>query len=283
MTLKAKHPIGSVLALAVAAVCFGFPSPALSMEDPFQFEAGRWMSSKTYNENVRRNIIEPEASVADEEQKEQPFVAEVQIAPPAVATPLASSAAATEFLMPAMPGMNKGYELRTTSTQETEDKKIRLFASSLQAGTNPPEAKWKTPSAKNLLAQQQEDEDLEYPPLNIRMSFLPARNIPPPPSPALKSAPEKGHDLLRQMAEIKKKESKTPEEAAACAALEAYKKQQIDAIQRDRETLAALREAIHSLGLEKELDFMTEKGSALSTSANQTPVPLDAQPTTTVR
>jgi hypothetical protein len=49
---------------------------------------------------------------------------------------------------------------------------------------------------------------------------------------------------------------KTPEEAAACAAIDAYKKQQLQAIQSDRQTLKALQDAIKQLGLQKELNFM---------------------------
>ena len=45
---------------------------------------------------------------------------------------------------------------------------------------------------------------------------------------------------------------------AVCAAIDAYKKRQLAAIESDRKTLAALQSAISQLGLNKQLDFMVD-------------------------
>ncbi len=233
------------------------------------------MSSKTYQNNLKRNILPSEEEPAAEEK--QAFVPEVKIEPTSAPARVATEA----FAMPVLPGMNKGYDVRVSSSQDDKDKKIRLFTASLASTGALPDAKWRKPTTDFFLTQAREDEDVENPPLKVRMSFLPSPAPEAVASAKGKSPVEKGHDLLRRMAADQMK--KTPEEAAACAALDAYKKQQIEAIQKDRETLTALRTAIHSLGLDKELDFMTEKGSALSTSANQAPVSLDAPAQTAVR
>jgi hypothetical protein len=268
-----------VLALVVGMGCLCASAPAAALDSPFQFEAGRWVSSKTYNENIRRHLLDPDEEKAktNEQEKGANFVSETQVQPPSTAAPLASSPSTTAFLMPAMPGMNKGFDVQISSTEDEESKKIRLITPDMSPDGKLPDKKWKTPSAKNLLVQERESEDRENPPLNVRMTFLPPQYTPPIPSPQHESAPRKGHDKLRQMTENKKKTApKTPEEIAAYAALDAYKKQQLDAIQSDRQTLTALQKAIHSLGLEKQLDFMTEQGSRLNTSDNQTPAPSGA-------
>jgi hypothetical protein len=56
-------------------------------------------------------------------------------------------------------------------------------------------------------------------------------------------------------------------DAAACAALDAYKKRQLAAIESDRQTLSALQNAIAQLGLNKQLDFMIGAGGSLGKQA----------------
>ena len=265
------------LALVVGAGYFCACLPAMAADAPFDFDDGRWTSSKVYNENLRRH---PPELAEDKDEAAEPapnFVSEINVqSPPVVASP-APKPSTTAFLMPAMPGMNKGFELRVNSTEDVKEKKNHALASEIAPDIRLSDERWKTPSTKYLLAKERENEDQETPPLNVRMTFLPSQNMPPVPSAQHESVVAKGHDQLRMMSESKKNEAaKTPEEVAACAALDAYKKQQLDAIQSDRQTLTALQKAIHSLGLGKDLDFMTERESVLNTSSNQTQNPLGA-------
>ena len=56
-------------------------------------------------------------------------------------------------------------------------------------------------------------------------------------------------------------------DAAACAALDAYKKRQLEAIESDRQTLTALQNAIAQLGLQKQLDFLPGVSGSLNAQA----------------
>jgi hypothetical protein len=60
-------------------------------------------------------------------------------------------------------------------------------------------------------------------------------------------------------------------DAAACAALDAYKKRQLAAIESDRKTLSALQDAIAKLGLNKQLDFMTGANGSVQASMPEQP------------
>lgn len=163
--------------------------------------------------------------------------------------------------------VNKGFDMSVGTTQEDDEKQDQSAPEDL-AGPALQDRDWKP--LKDIITRpstaKQAGEYDATPPLTVRKSFLPSLRITPTPSPTHESAVKKGHDYFRKLTEknYKKKEKpKTPEEAAACAALDAYKKRQLDALQSDRQTLKALQNAIRSLGLSAQLDFMTEPDSAL--------------------
>ncbi len=234
------------------------------------------MSSKTYESNIRRGIV-PKEEPAESEKKEEPAAKPT----PVIAVPKIDPAVAA-LSPPAMPGLNKGFNLLVSTTEDEDDKKIRLSPTLKPGEVRLPEKRWLAPSAKNVFSKL-EDDDIATSPLRVRMTFLPAQSVTPVPSPDRPSALKKGHEAMRKMAEEKKQPEKTPEEAAACAALDAYKKQQLDAIQSDRQTLTALQNAIKSLGFSKQLDFITNKGSALNTPAGPMPVTASAPEETSIR
>jgi hypothetical protein len=71
---------------------------------------------------------------------------------------------------------------------------------------------------------------------------------------------------------------KSPADLAACAAIDAYKKRQLDAIEGDRRTLDALQTAIKQLGLEKQLSFMTGAQGSVGSQAENVPANVDMPP-----
>lgn len=68
----------------------------------------------------------------------------------------------------------------------------------------------------------------------------------------------------KQAKDEKKEKAKTPEEEAACNALQAYKERQLNAIKSDNATLKALQDAISALGYEKQLNYMKGSGDMMS-------------------
>ncbi len=229
--------------------------------DLFDIDNSQWMSSESYDINQKRRPQEPQAK---EIPAVQPQTTENLPEPPlseAAETENADASALQDFHTPLMPGMNKGLLVRVDSTEEKKIKDFEDFEAKRLSDKN-----WKTPLEKfSLQANAEQDDENDAPPLKIRKSFLPSPNIAPAPSVQRESSVKKGHEALRRRAQTAPKPiPKSKEDAEACAALESYKKQQLDAIESDRQTLTALQEAIRALGLTKQLKFMTEQGGALS-------------------
>ena len=70
---------------------------------------------------------------------------------------------------------------------------------------------------------------------------------------------------VAETAKIVEEQKKTKE---ACEAFTEHRRRQLEAMESDRQTLAALQSALSELGLSKELGFMAKSGSSLSSSAN---------------
>ncbi len=252
-----------VLALVAGVGGFCASFPAQAEDNPFEFDAGNWVSSQTYNDNLLRRPPPPEQGKSAEEEPENKMAAAApapEVKPPP-RPPMV-------FSTPVLPGLNKGFNVQVSSTDDIDEKTTPTPAAAPDAAPDIrlPDKNWAPPSEKSLMskAHNGENDGQEASPLNVRMTFLPSQNVVPITSPEHESAEKKAHALLKKLAEEKKKTpAKTPEEAAACAALDAYKQQQLDAIQSDRQTLKALQDAIHSLGLGKKLDFMSQQGSTL--------------------
>ena len=258
--------LGLVVLLASGVAC-------ASDDPPFQPDT-HWVPFSHYKTGDKD-------TAADEVTDEVAFPKVEPEPPPPPPAPAVSAIAAPKrpIDLPILPGLNKGFAVHVNST---DDDYVPPPAS---AGGKPiapdihlSEKKWADPvvTAHSRKADDSEDNT----PLNVRMSFLPNQKITPIPSPEHPSALELGRAELLKKGVVKKKDPKqppapTPEDAAACAALEAYKKQQLDAIQGDRQTLQALQDAIKSLGLQKQLGFIAGSESALSTPMPQSPATID--------
>ena len=150
------------------------------------------------------------------------------------------------------------------------------------------EGNWRSPSKDRPSgedAQASAPEEGGGSSLGVRMTFLPAANVDPAPGIERASSWRRGHAYAREQRALQKKKKLDPQavqqekdEAGACAALDAYKKRQLDAIQRDKETLEALQEAIRSLGLSRQMSFMSEQDGTLAASDGAAVTPQPAAP-----
>jgi len=94
----------------------------------------------------------------------------------------------------------------------------------------------------------------------VRLANLPDSRITPIPEGAItKPQPQ-------VLAKVAAKPKRNPE---VCAAVTAYKKQQLAAIESDRQTLNALQAAIADLGLDKKIDFTHGASGSLATPSTE--------------
>jgi len=269
---------------------FACPTPAYADDDPFQMDTSHWMSFDHYKDASKRGHIETPPPPADDsatappDPSATPAPVQTSSATPAVAAPT------RPIDLPIMPGMDKGMGLQVNST---EDDKPRQSSTPVISTDAPPDIHlpvqgWQDPVAiqrahKRVTADGEDDGTNTQ--LDVRMTYLPDAKIEPVASPEHASVQSLTNAIAtRRKQQAKKAEdARTPSEKAACEAIDAYKKQQLDAIQSDRQTLKALQDAISSLGLQKQLDFITGNGSALNTPASQSPATIDAPAPTTIR
>ena len=208
---------------------------------------------------------EPSTALAASNESRQPANHE---AAPVMAAPT------RPLVMPVMPGINKGYNVRADSTEENAHDSIAVSA---KAGPATPQAEnWHQPHQSPSINSDNETE------IPVRMSFLPNRRITPLPS-TMRGSQDRVGMLQAEMSRPAAAEApkalpeavQTPTQQAACAAVDRYKQKQLKAIQSDRQTLAALQAAIAQLGLQKQLSFLTDPnaGAATPRASNATPLP----------
>lgn len=120
--------------------------------------------------------------------------------------------------------------------------------------------------------QRNVNSDGERVALSVRLSYRPNPKIAPKEQP--------GRPLRARISEIptapKKVLPDLKKPTAECAAIDTYKKKQLEAIQSDRKTLEALQSAIAELGLQKQLNFMPgahQETSGITPVGGSTPVP----------
>lgn len=276
----------------LAAGAFVRPAAAAGELDPFQIENGHWMSFERYSDNIKRNrpvgaetpvaIEAPTLAVAgDEKPMEpaadsagQPGLAEESM--PAVAAPQ------RPLNLPTLPGVNKGFNLQVESTAENKTAAPPAQIVQTSDGASDLQLQARNWQEATEIARARSDRasavrDPEHSPLDVRMSFLPNPKVVPV-GPDEKKP--RTHYLAMPATQKPPEEAKT---AAECAAVDTYKKKQLEAIQSDRETLQALQSAIADLGLQKQLSFMTggqtpirnasseAQPSAMAPAATQTP------------
>lgn len=243
-------------------------------EDPIRIDPDDWKPSAHFIEESDRTarLAPPPLSAPTTNTASKNAALSQQIATPS----------APDVTLPVMPGVNQGFNVQVDSTAKDESP---TTTSPQETESDPrlSDANWLAPSSLPN-DQMQSSADGIAPPVKVRMTFLPS-SLPVPKKTEHKSALEIGRAQMKQNAAIEAEKAaaaknKTPAEASACAALDAIKKQQIDAIQGDRRTLQALQDAIRSLGLSKQLDFSSGTGSI--SAAEQAPANSDA-PKTSLR
>lgn len=262
--------------------------------DPFQFDQGRWMSFERYNDyqkrGVKPNVIQVRPDY-DKEDKDIPQT--VGTAPQAMqgdASPAGGTVAqaanassnhtavdkgaddgkaqamaepSRPLNLPELPGVNKGFSINVQSTSDTAD--TRPATASIVSADGKPDFKlheqnWQHAEEviKNVAAANADVDD-DRRPINVRPSFLPNPDISPvtaPTHPSARSA-RIAHALEKEPLPKPKATPAQAENQAVCAAIDSYKKKQVEALQSDRQTLLALQSAIADLGLQKQLNFMT--------------------------
>jgi len=246
--------------IAALVLGLGIALPSAAADKPFDIDAGNWTAFENYKqtgkENGAQKLPPPENAAPESEPLAEETVSE---APPV-----------SLFLTPAMPGLNKGYDIKIDSTEQGHAKALPRPKTTAAPDFQLPDKNWESPGSLKMTPKAQDDG--EESPLNVRLSFLPSQSIVAVPHADPTSARKLGHEEQRKRLSQKRPNDagKTPEVAAACEAMDLYKKQQLDALQSDRETLMALQNAIHSLGLSKELGYMTGEQTP---SVWQTPAP----------
>ena len=267
--------VGAVLCLGLALAAF---IPAYAEDpDPFQFDTGKWMSFDRYKDNTKRKNLAP--LLNDDQTPPNDTVA----APPPPAPTVTEAAKVAEptrpISTPLLPGINKGFGIHVQSTSDEEPSPTApLVNLSTNPDLNLKEHNWQNAKEIDRLMSKMQPQTAgdgeTQSKLEIRETYLPNRKVAPvtapPPYKHKRQTPAAA--AQQTPTEDKPVAPKSPQEAAACAAIDAYKKQKLDAIQSDRQTLEALQSAITQLGLSKELNFLTDVKGNLNTQ-NQTPAP----------
>ncbi|MDP9127544.1 MAG: hypothetical protein M3N08_04690 [Pseudomonadota bacterium] len=301
----------ATLGLAAAMLAPLCPLHAQQL-DPFQNDGGTWKSFARYKEeqkerllstmtgNLERDAVARDAleraddpapdSAPDRATDEKTALATLPSASPASGAPMAPEqigeppattnsrgspttprAFATPdrpLALPVMPAINKGFDIRVGSTVVQDEGSPTAHITNMEAAPDLmlPKQNWLDAAQAALRQAQGKDYLGDTMPLNIRLSFLPGFD-------AVASA-KSAHGVA--VATAKPLATPAPEKSAsdiaACAAVEAYKKRQLEAIQSDRQTLAALQDAIAKLGLQKQLNFMSGAEGPTNTSANNGPL-----------
>ena len=250
----------SFLSSALACFCF-FAAIATSApahaDDPFDLESSSWMSFDRYKDK-------PAAWVATHKDPGEGPVIMPVIVPTPVLPP------AREVALPAMPGLNKDAPPKVTSTADDAD----TDGAHLTNFENQPDLQL---SGKNWLdaadmARQAEEKkksgDAEHSALDVRLSYLPDSHVAPA---DLKH--KVVHHVVPKVATVQPTAPAATPAAnpALCAALDSYKKHQLQAIESDRKTLTALQSAIAELGLKKQLSFLADTGGHLNIQSPDAP------------
>ena len=271
------------LVLAGMVACSGFvasgTAQATDLPSPFAIDSSQWITFDHYKEKQAKGSVVPAPSVPAAEA-ETPAETHTNANDAPVKKEAAAAPAAPErpVNLPVMPGMNKGYDVQVSSTADAPP-----VAQITNLETQPtvafPESNWQsaTEAAKhNFAADSIVHGDEEVPDLHVRMSYLPNTEIKPV---LYDRKPTRGRGT-KTAAPFSPKPQPSADDKASLAALEAFKKQQLMAIQSDRQTLKALQDAISSLGLQKDLNFMAGSNGNMDTAGG---MDLPANPAPTVK
>lgn len=254
--------------------------------DPFQMDTGVWKSFDRYKEEQQQKLLsaatgdlQKDLKSVEEEEKatEEAAAKEAQAkadAPPVTATDSKPAEVAAAPVLaqpdrpintPQLPALTTRFSVDVGTTAD-DAKQVAAAPSRFSHVEADPELQvakhdWLNPIQVMQQNAAGEDGDYAHTPINIRLTMLPSYKAP---TPYKKVAPQ-------QVASIIAPPPAAPAtDLASCAAVDAYKKRELQAIQSDRQTLAALQAAISELGLNKELSFMSGANSKINMPANNT-------------
>ncbi len=221
-----------------------------------------------------------------------PVNASVPVSPLPVAAPATSTSTKTSktpvkgavvaspsrpLNLPPMPEMSHSYNVHIDSTEDAEVNNPPHIANmATEPSIELPPSNWlPAADAAHIHDANKKLEALgSSEAIPVRLSFLPSHKMIPAPDPN-GTIPRDRTALLKQQMAIDNatpapaaKAQQTPQQLAACAAVDAYKKHQLEAIQSDRQTLAALQAAIAQLGLQNQLNFLTDPNSSVGKTAD---------------
>lgn len=277
------RPLLIGLAFFGLVVVFGATEATASDLDPFQMENNHWISLEHYGENIKHN--RPMASEALEEKPDKidvpglvPAVSEKNNNEPPSASETATGPVSAPVVaapkrpldLPALPTTARGFNVQIDST--SDEKSVEAASPqpvlNTQTGTTAlhlQEQNWQEAAeAARVRADHARSANAENDsqPLNVRMSYLPNLKI------TAKEKPVRPpHSVFSQLPSTPKPPQAEPAKTPAeCSAIDTYRKKQLEAIESDRKTLQALQSAISELGLQKQLNFMTNarQGSVLN-------------------
>jgi len=283
------------IAAGVSALFFATVARADS-PGPFDVDPSHWVPYNLYKEGATDGLPKPAAPKIDlpDASAAVPGASTTSTSPDSSAAPAAATTASAApaiaaptrpIDIPVMPGMNKGYSISVQSTADNDRLPVAQI-SNMDAPDKAPdihlkEQNWqKAAEVARIPASTDGDDDDEKKPIDIRLSFLPNSSIVPAPSDTKPQTHGRRQPGVPKVADsTPEAPKKSPQELAACAAMDAYKKHQLQAIQSDRQTLKDLQAAIAQLGLQKQLSFMSNAEGSLSASASEkTDSPATAQP-----
>lgn len=246
-----------------------FSGAALADDTPFSLESSSWMSFDRYKEQPS-NWLAPD-------QRAQAEGRPVTVPPPVLPASLPNLKEPDQPIeTPPLPSLNKNFDIRVDSTADDyalpiikPDKDNDKDVDGLPSGA------WKNASDvahQNKTDSATSDNGDNTSSANVRFTSLPPWFVPPhkDAAPAMTPAPVKPPAPVIKVAQPAPPPPPpvSKADAEACAALDAYKKRQLEAIESDRQTLTALQNAIAQLGLQKQLDFLPGVGGSLHTAGS---------------
>lgn len=259
--------------------------------DPFQAETGIWKSFDRYKEEQQQKLFSEMTGNADADAKrlatenaapsddEAARQAAETPAPPPPA-PVAQQAVTQKdsavalapperpLDLPVMPGLSEEarFSLPVTSTEDQIKPVAHIAHIDSEPDLQLPNQNWldANQAAQRHAAGEDDDGDT---PLNVRYASMPSLKRPSSSHKTTVAALKA--PLVTQIPVQPKSQQQQAAAAdpAACAAIDEYHKQQLEALRSDRHTLSDLQNAIKELGLSKELNFMAGGDSKMNTSA----------------
>ncbi len=260
---------------------YALPAWADELSNPFDLDNAHWMSFERHLDNRQKMPEEDKEFTKDQsatpEAPAQSEQKDIAVKPTTNEAPKLA-APAKPIILPVMPGLNKGFAMTIQST--VDDQRVTASAKIVEkngeSDLKVPENNWqnsKDPGALNTAnGNELTSIDDVTSAVLIRPTYLPNRAISPTEPVSKKQKPDRQKyiDVAKASPPPKANPVQT---VAECAAIDAYKKRELQAIQSDKQTLQALQEAIKSLGFQKQLGFLTESNSVLNAPATNMDLP----------